>query len=1222
MYCSNCGKFLASDSKFCSNCGAKVEESNATDDSKKSTEKINEKFDWDLRDFPQSRVSNKKNVEMKWESDEFYKHGRYKKDEVAFFDSNKKEKKEKNESKKFGFVDMKTDDNYFTQGFVNNEEANKKYLAGISMEKEEAEHGKLEKELEKQKSIKDSKKTNEKRKPSYFDKRMNEKVGSTEDMKNAWAQMDSIVRNNQAKQVKHNVEDEKIGFHSDSFVFKGSNRNDVKEAKPIDENFGFKNPELKDSYLKKKKIKEQRLRQEKQRLREIEEQRLRQIEEQRKAEIDAKSKTKASSEFGFFTNKVRDNNPELKGTIIDSKKTIDLDVEKLTNSERELRNRYFVEQDTEAFGVESDNTYSNATQQINPKDYIFEKDYEEKSEEPEKIDNRNWEDGESAEKTFINENEPGINDGDFPVLNELNKNVAHYKIGDDSKKEEYEVRPKKRGFFARLFGAKDREIEQEEVKNEPKETPSQEIKKPEVVKKDETSAIKNIEQENKEDAKNIEIKDEVNKAETILKDNVYEDSQLVSNTEEEFNVIRGKEEEGFNELLKQVAEKTEEEKKQEADKAINEQLFSEIALPNKESEKFFTFNKKNEEFQALLDKEYERIQNNVEEGGIEDDISKFMEVHTGPMMEATEKIEEMMDYEREFFNENAETPDVLPLDLGDSIQIDKVDNNMDISNEKDYVGFKKKDDSQNAQIKDDEDFVGFKELTLEDLERREAKKNGTWIDETKITKEENQDDLDLIDSDEEIEDNKVIDSTISEDITTDKAEELETEAYRADESETKDVPEVDEIIAPINPIIVDKLAKFDDLAKELEIERQKKIEEARAKKAIETEAQMPIVEDEKADNGKAKKEYRMSVSAVKRKSDTEINDYGLEDRKEQKNEDNDDKKTVSVVYEPKEEESFDDTEIEVDEKLAGEAHVAIVSEKAKVENKTEESGKEKSSKYYEKYFHKDKRVNRFEDFIEDESNDGGSKRVKIFIKILIILLIIMITLVGIRIAKPDLTISYTMDKVANAVFGIFDSSDEEKTEDELAPQTPSTDKTEIVENAKGSNYKDIIGTIQYTKMATWNKNDDYEFKDLADAKDIQDNIWYEDINGKVHNYDADIVAATIEFTSKREAYINDEDKSVSSMFAVDSPIREKTIKMRDDTISKTADAKDDENDKTTAKTTEKEEFGMLEIGDIKVAGNFYYIWTIEHRDNTIQEKIYKMKAEDQKIEFVDSSDIY
>ncbi|MDD6920249.1 MAG: hypothetical protein PUI85_03460 [Eubacteriales bacterium] len=81
-----------------------------------------------------------------------------------------------------------------------------------------------------------------------------------------------------------------------------------------------------------------------------------------------------------------------------------------------------------------------------------------------------------------------------------------------------------------------------------------------------------------------------------------------------------------------------------SDDAANILSNAELKEDKKKIDQFFTFNQKKEEFQKLLDKEYERIEKRSSSvsKGMEEDVETFMAVQRGTDVEGTSQIEEMI----------------------------------------------------------------------------------------------------------------------------------------------------------------------------------------------------------------------------------------------------------------------------------------------------------------------------------------------------------------------------------------------------------------------------------------------------------------------------------------------------------------------------------------------------------------------------------------------------
>lgn len=242
-------------------------------------------------------------------------------------------------------------------------------------------------------------------------------------------------------------------------------------------------------------------------------------------------------------------------------------------------------------------------------------------------------------------------------------------------------------------------------------------------------------------------------------------------------------------------------------------------------------------------------------------------------------------------------------------------------------------------------------------------------------------------------------------------------------------------------------------------------------------------------------------------------------------------------------------------------------------------------------------------FDEDDEKYKRGKGTKVAIWILSIIIVVVAALLVIRIAFPNTAVSSYMDKVADTVISKFTSDDKSKeaSNDDSVREGLVEDKSGLIQLEIDNNYKNNIANIKYNKSAKYDSNKSYSIANLKDAKEIQTNVWYQDEDGTTYYYDQEIVGAIIAFESQKVALINDNDQKIYDIVVAGSNISQE--------LKKEVDSK--------SKITN---FETLEIGDIKVAGNAYYVWVIETIDAKSTPKVYEIKETDNKLQVSDVSE--
>lgn len=137
---------------------------------------------------------------------------------------------------------------------------------------------------------------------------------------------------------------------------------------------------------------------------------------------------------------------------------------------------------------------------------------------------------------------------------------------------------------------------------------------------------------------------------------------------------------------------------------------------------------------------------------------------------------------------------------------------------------------------------------------------------------------------------------------------------------------------------------------------------------------------------------------------------------------------------------------------------------------------------------------------------------------------------------------------------------------------PAADKAELVGSLLG--YNENIKTVRANDSLAFDSGADYPVADIAASKPIENNIWEQPAGADPKYYDREIVAVLIAFDSQWNAYVNEGDESVLAL------TREGSRAYRIvDTYSKVGKV--------------KQEFTLLEIGEIRQGTEAFYVWAYE-----------------------------
>lgn len=249
-------------------------------------------------------------------------------------------------------------------------------------------------------------------------------------------------------------------------------------------------------------------------------------------------------------------------------------------------------------------------------------------------------------------------------------------------------------------------------------------------------------------------------------------------------------------------------------------------------------------------------------------------------------------------------------------------------------------------------------------------------------------------------------------------------------------------------------------------------------------------------------------------------------------------------------------------------------------------------------------ANEFFEEDDDDQHKGGAKQV--VLGFLTVIVILIIAVLGITIILPDSPVAKIMTdmghKVVITVTDVFGGDDTKKEADKVdVRESALEDKTELIKAEIDRNYKNNIEEIVYDSELVYDPDATYELQDLKDAKGIQTVLWYKDDKGDPHYYDQEITGTIIEFVSMRNAWISKDDKSVFGVLNTGTKEYDKVEGIE--------------------KNNKKQVVDMLSIGDIKVAGNAYYVWTAETVNGKTKQHVYEIKEQDQKLYVNDHCDI-
>jgi hypothetical protein len=246
----------------------------------------------------------------------------------------------------------------------------------------------------------------------------------------------------------------------------------------------------------------------------------------------------------------------------------------------------------------------------------------------------------------------------------------------------------------------------------------------------------------------------------------------------------------------------------------------------------------------------------------------------------------------------------------------------------------------------------------------------------------------------------------------------------------------------------------------------------------------------------------------------------------------------------------------------------------------------------------------------EEKSGKGRVVLKVFLVILIILLAIEVAGVAIKIIAPTSGAAKFIDKQLNKVitlvtdepdkqYSVFAASEKIRT-------TQKEDKTEFIKLESNKNKGGNIKSITYDANLKLDPDKKYKDSELSLTQELSDIAWYKNAANKQVYYDQAIVGAIIAYNSQKVNMINYNDSSVLNLIKEGTALHNKVSKM--------------------GKAGSTVTFTSLKIGQIRQAAGSFYLWVSEEtkdssNGNSTTEKVYELQADGKTMKIVGESKI-
>lgn len=164
------------------------------------------------------------------------------------------------------------------------------------------------------------------------------------------------------------------------------------------------------------------------------------------------------------------------------------------------------------------------------------------------------------------------------------------------------------------------------------------------------------------------------------------------------------------------------------------------------------------------------------------------------------------------------------------------------------------------------------------------------------------------------------------------------------------------------------------------------------------------------------------------------------------------------------------------------------------------------------------------------------------------------------------------------------------------------DKTELIKANSDKNINKSLEKVAFNGDLKYSDSDKDAFENISKSK-ITSGLTWKDNDGESISYDKAVVGRIMEFESAKNAYIDGKKSNVSVLDMIE----------KDSDLYKEVEALKGGKEKTKVK--------KLEIGDIRKAGDDFFVWVNEINDNTSVKKIYKLSLKDDNFVFTGVSKV-